>query len=342
MNETISVIIPLYNGERFIKAALTSVLEQTLLPTEIIVVDDGSTDDGPAIVRARAVEMSMAIATGHPGRLITLLTQRNGGQSSARNFGVSRCTGDYIAFLDQDDLWYSNHLAELIKPFVDQPEGKQLGWVYSEVDEIDFDDNMVTHCYIRTHPGAHPKRDVFECLRRNMYVVPSATLILRRAFNHVGGFDERFAGYEDDDLFLRIFRAGYGNAFVNTALSQWRFHAESSTFTNNSMRRSRSLYLRKWWDAYPDDLLQMRFVRRDLLLPRFYPEALNEYVKALRIGDPADIDETREELLFIVSHLPGLKRKVLAYLLTAMRSPKVMDAVLRMRLYLRPIARRLI
>ena len=342
MDKSVSVVIPLYNGERFIKAALASVLGQTLLPSEIIVVDDGSTDNGPALVTAMASEMTMAIATGHPGRLITLLRQRNGGQSSARNFGIARCTGDYIALLDQDDLWYPNHLAELIKPFADQPPGRQLGWVYSDLDEIDSDGNMVTQCYLRTHPGTHPKRDVFECLRRNMYVVPSATLILRQAFEQVGGFDERLAGYEDDDLFLRIFRAGYSNVFLDTALSKWRFHAASSTFTNNSMRKSRTIYFRKWWDAFPDDPLQNRFPRRDLLLPRFYPEALNEYVKAMQHGEIADIVETREELLFIVTHMPGLKRKVFAYLLTAMRSPRVMETVLSLRLYLRPIVRRLI
>jgi hypothetical protein len=62
----------------------------------------------------------------------------------------------------------------------------------------------------------------------------------------------------------------------------------------------------------------------------------------MKQGEIADIDETREELLFIVSHMPGLKKKLFAHLLTAMRSPKVMDAVLRLRLYLRPIVRRLI
>ena len=334
----ISVVVPLYNGARFIEAALTSVLEQTRMPCEIIVVDDDSTDTGPVLVAAMAKEAAAAMAEG---QLITLLRKPNGGQSAARNFGVAHSKGDLIAFLDQDDLWYANHLEELSKPF-EQTTYRQIGWVYSDVDEIDLDGNMVTHGYLRTQPGEHPKRDVFECLRRNMYVVPSATLILRRAFDQAAGFDERLAGFEDDDLFLRIFRDGYGNAFVDTALTQWRIHPESSTFSSNSMRKSRAIFLRKWWDVFPDDPRRGRFVRRDLLLPRAYVDTLGDYVRALQSGDATEIEETREELLFIVGNMPGLKHKVLSYMLTAMRSPRVMDAVIRSRTFLRPIVRRFI
>ena len=327
---SISVVIPLYNGKQFIEGALTSVLEQTLAPFEVIVVDDGSTDDGGALVTAMAVLDGPARHLSQP---IKLLKQANRGQSSARNFGVSHASGDLIALLDQDDVWYPNHLKELAKPFEAASDGRPLGWVYSEVDEIDLDGMMVTQDFIRTHPGQHPKRDVFECLRYNMYVVPSATLILRQAFNAVGGFDERLAGYEDDDLFLRIFRAGYGNVFLDRALSKWRFHAESSSFTNR-MRRSRAIYFRKWWDAYPDDLLQNRSVRRESLLPRFYPEALHEYIKVIQHGEIADINETREELLFVVNRMPGLRRKLFGYSLIAMRGPKAIEMA-RKRFYLR-------
>ena len=327
MNNAISVVIPLYNGARFIETTLASVLKQTLTPKEIIVVDDGSTDNGPALVTA--------MANGYP---ITLLSKANGGQSAARNFGIAHSTGEWIALLDQDDIWYPQHLEGLLKPFADNGS-RQIGWTYSEVDEIDLQGNMVTQCYLRTLPGEHPKRDIFECLRGNMYVVPSAALILRRAFDAVGGFDERFCGYEDDDLFLRIFRAGYDNVFLDTALTKWRVHPESSTFTTSSMRKSRALFLRKWWDEFPDDPRRGRFVRRDFLLPRAYIDALREYTSALQSGDATDIAETREELLFIVNHMPGLKHKLFGYLLTGMRSPFVMQTVMALRPFLRPIVR---
>src|SRR5271165_4876357 len=103
---TISAIIPLYNGERFIQHALASIAGQTLAPRELIVVDDGSTDDGVSIVERFGRT-----------RPVTLIRKPNGGQSSARNVGVAHATGDLIAFLDQDDLWYPHHLDGLSRGF---------------------------------------------------------------------------------------------------------------------------------------------------------------------------------------------------------------------------------
>ncbi len=107
MNISVAAIIPLYNGGPFIKEALESVLAQTEPADEIIVVDDGSTDDGPEIVNE--------MAGRHP---IRLLTKINGGQSSARNFGIAVCSSSHVALLDQDDIWYEDHLAILKQPFV--------------------------------------------------------------------------------------------------------------------------------------------------------------------------------------------------------------------------------
>src|SRR5258708_4402360 len=98
-NLSIVAIIPLYNGARWIEQSIASVLAQTLQPEEFIVVDDGSTDNGPEIV--------FRLAKDHP---ITLLRKPNGGQSSARNFGVAKSQSALIALLDQDDIWYPNHL----------------------------------------------------------------------------------------------------------------------------------------------------------------------------------------------------------------------------------------
>ena len=173
----IAAVIPLYNGAAFIEQALRSVLEQTRPAAEIIVVDDGSTDDGAAIVER--------IARDHP---IRLLRKQNGGQSSARNFGIAHANGDLIALLDQDDVWYPNHLERLIAPFL-EPRTTELGWVYSNLDEIDVHGNVVFRSFLSTMDVDHPKRDLLSCLRANMFVVPSASLFSRRAFNAVGGFD---------------------------------------------------------------------------------------------------------------------------------------------------------
>src|ERR1700712_5548505 len=115
-HSTVSVIIPLYNGARFIAQALESVFAQSLPAMEVIVVDDGSTDDGPNIVSR--------YASTHQ---LILLHKQNGGQSSARNYGVRHSQGELIALLDQDDRWHPDHLRELCRPFLED-EHDTLGW----------------------------------------------------------------------------------------------------------------------------------------------------------------------------------------------------------------------
>lgn len=291
---TVSAVIPLYNGSRFIEEALQSVLSQTLPPSEIIVVDDGSTDDGAQIVRGMASRHS-----------IKLLTKPNGGQSSARNFGIAHAKSDLIALLDQDDAWYPGHLEMLIKPFCRARFGSKLGWVYSNLDQIDLHGQMVCNSFLSTLPSPHPKRNIFECLQQDMFVLPSASLIDRIALEVVHGFDERLSGYEDDDLFLRLYRAGYDNIYINRALSRWRIHSGSSSYSPR-MYRSGMLYARKLASEFPDEPEHRRFYVRDLIAPRFVSHALSTLSKAARAKDK---EAARSALEDITTFKSGLRRQ---------------------------------
>jgi GT2 family glycosyltransferase len=275
----------------------------------------------------------------HPS--ITLLHKENGGQSSARNFGVAHSKGDLIALLDQDDAWYTTHLEELLKPFLEQSIGRELGWVYSDLDEIDTQGRMINHRFLRTLPTPHPKTNMFMCLREDMFILPSASLISRKAFDAVGGFDERLSGYEDDDLFLRMFRAGYANIFLEVALSKWRIYPESSSYSYR-MRRSRGIYARKLIAEYKDDPDRARFILRDVIIPRFYGHSIAEFVKAMKEGDPDAIEETRAEVIHFAKLMPEKKRQVFGHILTRMRTPKQIQMAYSARAYLRPIIRRFV
>ena len=99
MKPVVSVIIPMYNGERFILSAVSSVLRQTYRNFELIVVDDGSIDDSERIV------------SGIWDKRISVYRKANGGPASARNYGIVRAVGDWVAILDQDDLWYPDKLS---------------------------------------------------------------------------------------------------------------------------------------------------------------------------------------------------------------------------------------
>ena len=324
----ITVIIPLYNGADFIRESLGSVLGQILPPAKIIVVDDGSTDAGPDIV--------LQMARDHD---ISLLRKPNGGQSSARNLGIAHAETPLIALLDQDDVWSPHHLRELVKPFRKE-SFPELGWVYSNLDEIDREGRMVMHSCLDSVPQAeHPKRSLSGCLASDMFVLPSASLINRRAFEAVGGFDERLIGYEDDDLFLRMFRHGYGNVYLNEALTKWRIFPGSTSYSPR-MGRSRMIFLRKLLETFPADDFSGRFFARDLLTRRFLPTLVHEYRLAARSGDEAALRTAAEDFRVLLPHMPRRFRLMMRALLPVMARRAPARLAMRMAQWDLPFVRR--
>ena len=326
---TISAVIPLYNGAPYIQESLDSVFSQILPPDEVIVVDDGSTDDGPAIV-ARMAE----------SRPITLLRKANGGQSSARNFGIAHSKGQLIALLDQDDVWYPNHLAELVKPFR-RPRYPELGWVYSNLDEMDETGKMIGRdCLNRASHVTHPKRDLIHCLMADMFILPSASLMSKAAFNAVGGFDEQLVGFEDDDLFLRMFRAGYDNIFLQKALTKWRIFGGSSSFSGR-MAVSRMIYLRKLLADYPNDTHRGLNYAQDLIVPRFFPWLVREYNMALKAGDTAAIRKALDDMRFLLPMHRRRIRLIMTLIMPILGMPALARTLVPLVAMARPALRRL-
>ncbi len=325
----IAVIIPLYNGEKYIAQALDSVFAQRLQPAEIVVVDDGSTDDGPKFVAE--------LAERYP---IRLLHKPNGGQSAARNFGVAHTTSELIALLDQDDIWYPNHLEQLIRPFLLNSE-RELGWVYSNLDEIDEHGRLIARCCLRFLPLPNPKRDLFGCLAMDMFVLPSASLISRKAFEQVGGFDENLSGYEDDDLFRRIFLAGYDNFYIDEGLSRWRIYSHSASYSPR-MAASRMIYFRKLLGEFPDDPRREQFYARDFLAPRFFPAFVREYTNALRCGDRKAIRTALNDLVFVARRHKRKNRIIMAFVLPFLRIPFLPRTLLPVMPGVSPVMRRLL
>ena len=299
---SIVVIIPLYNGARWIEGTIRSVFVQTLRPDEFIVVDDGSTDHGPAIVEKLGQE-----------RPITLLRRPNGGQSAARNFAVARSRSAIIAFLDQDDRWYPNHLEVLRREF-EKHEGLPLGWAYSDFDDIDSDGRLVDRAFIAHGLWENPKHHLKSILLRGFIIQPSATLISRAAFEAVGGFDERLCGYEDDDLFLRMFRENFDNVYVPYPTSQWRIHS-SSCGASDRMDHSLRYYIKKLLATFPDDPWRGDYYARDIIAPRFITTWLQMYVRASRYKNYAKMREYAREALALVPLL-GIRPRGLIYSVT--------------------------
>ena len=265
----ISAIIPVYNGKKYLNEAIESVIHQSLKPIELILIDDGSTDG--------SIENLPEINASFPIRIIK---QKNAGQAAARNHGISVSQGDFIALLDQDDYWYTNHLERLAKDF----EGDDhLGWTYSNVDEWDNKGRRLKTGLLDYIKADHPKTDVVKMLGEDLHILPSASLIRRKALLDVGMFDERFSGYEDDDLFLRLFIAGWNNTYIKIPLSKWRIHSSSSGHTPR-MHESRRLFAHKAIELFKD-MEMNRFSVSDIIGNRFFELYIKSYKQAMLQGD---------------------------------------------------------
>jgi glycosyltransferase involved in cell wall biosynthesis len=225
---TVAAVIPFYNGAAFIEEAIRSVAAQTDPVDEIIVVNDGSTDNWPEIVRSLINPYA-----------ITFLRQANAGESSARNAAINHTSCTHVAFLDQDDIWYENHIRILKKPFL-KSDTQNLALVYGNLNQIDRAGRMILRCCLDSAPTAHPKTSLRQCLEHDMFILPSASLVSKEAIKAVGMFDERLSGYEDEDLFIRTFSAAYDSVYINRAVTKWRIYG-SSTSVSPRMARSRML-----------------------------------------------------------------------------------------------------
>jgi glycosyltransferase involved in cell wall biosynthesis len=308
----VSAILPVFNGGAHLADAVLSATRQTLPPDELIVVDDGSTDQGQ-------FEFLDSIPAPFPIRIVR---QPNAGQSVARNRGAAEARGALLAFLDQDDVWHPQHLATLVASFVNDPE---LAWAYHDFDEIDGDGRVVMRSFLHQHAIAHPKQTLRACIERDLMVVPSTSVVSRAAFEALGGFDESLRGYEDDDLYVRGFRSGWRFAFHAEALTAFRVH-ESSDSVSTRFIESRVRYGEKLRDAIVDDKRANRYYFRDFVAPRFFTTSLDDYVRAISARDWNGAKQARDALRHF-GRLRGRKPRVRLLLL---RSPRLFRVLVRL------------
>jgi glycosyltransferase involved in cell wall biosynthesis len=324
----ISAILPLHQGRAHVAEAIRSVARQTLRPAELIVVDDGSNDGGVEEVEKLLVVEAAAI--GFPVRVVR---QECRGQSAARNRGALEAEGDLLAFLDQDDLWHPEHLADLAGALEADPAA---GWAYSDFDEIDLAGRLVTVSFLREHGIQHPKRTLAACIASDLMVLPSASVLRRSAFDEVGGFDERLRGYEDDDLYVRMFRSGWRMAFVDRSLTRFRVHGSSSS-AGGTFAESRLLYAAKLRAQIEDDRRLNRYWFRDVVAPRFLEASLDDYVRAISDRDWPDA----ESALRAIEHFAAFRRSdpVSSLKLLVLRNPRRFRRLLQANQLLPPSLR---
>jgi hypothetical protein len=235
----ISVIIPTYNSGRFIAQAVQCVLDQTYRQFEIIVIDDGSTDTTKDVLRE---------FNGH----IRYCYQENRGPSAARNAGIAVAKGDYICFLDADDIWTPNKL-EVQLAFMAQND--DIGLVFSDEEEVSQATGLHRSILAKTMFRSDivsqlPIHDAFEKLLIENFIPTSMVMARKKCFGKAGLFDESLRVVEDRDMWLRI--AAYFNiACVPVILGKKRAHESNISRDAGLTLRCRIDVLGKARHQYP-------------------------------------------------------------------------------------------
>ena len=230
----ISVIMPCFNAGKFLVEAIESVLQQSYTHTELIIVDDGSTDNSNAILK------------DYENR-ITVIRQERQGPYPARNKGIEKCNGEYVAFLDADDYWAEDCLKELYDTLHDKNCAlAYCGWqnvgIPGKSGDPFIPSNYETPDKIETFLSAASKWPIHAALTR------------KSVLNEVGGFDENFKTCMDYDLWLRI-ASNHSICLVEKVLAFYRHHEEGQ-ITSKQWRQAINVRLikNKFLSNYPESI----------------------------------------------------------------------------------------
>lgn len=213
----LSVILTTFNYARYLPGCIKSVLSQSFGDFELIVVDDGSTDHTPEIIRQF-----------HDSRLIYIRHERNLGPSMAKNTGIKRAKGRYLGFIGADDLRKEENLEMKVGILERNPE---VGLVHSNVEMIDREGRVLYTKYEVDSQVAVHQRQPFEKLLKGNFITASTVVIRRECIDYVGFFDSELRHSEDWDMWLRI-AYFYDFIYVARPLVQYRIHQWSLSQRN--------------------------------------------------------------------------------------------------------------
>jgi len=267
MDPKISIIIPTYNQAESLQETIESVLNQTYKNIEIIIVDDGSTDN------------TLEIISSFDNDKIICIQQENKGAGNARNRGIKKANGKYIAFLDSDDLWLKNKLRKQIDFMKQNPEIGLLGTGCYQMIDI----NKIIHKKIFPFENKILQKDL---IKYNPFI-QSSVMIRKDIFNSVDLYDEKFKESEDYDLWLRIAQkhkvANLQEALVvkkynEKGLSKekdnkqlyFNLEAKRNAINRGQYPKICYLYILKLWFFMKMPFFIRKFIRKYLLKKKYY------------------------------------------------------------------------
>ncbi|MGB3405557.1 MAG: glycosyltransferase [Microcoleaceae cyanobacterium] len=242
----ISIIIPVYNGEKTIQETIFSILNQTYQHFEIIIINDGSTDS------------TLEVISSIPNPQIKVFSYPNSGVSASRNRGIALASGEYISFIDADDLWTPDKLEAQLNALQKHP---QAAVAYSWTDWIDESGQVISS-------GGHHQfsGDVYKHLFLGDFVEGGSNVLIRKsALDKVGVFDESINFSEDWELWLRL-AAQYQYIVIPRTQILYRISHQSASFNVLQMEKSSLQVIQKAIDNSPQPI---EFLQSQCLANRY-------------------------------------------------------------------------
>lgn len=312
----VSVVIPAFNVSDYIQQTMDSLAKQSYQSFEALVVNDGSTDDTPEIVRSFCQADSR----------FRLLDKPNGGLSSARNHGIRHAQGEYIAMLDADDMYDPAKLATHVSVLDKQPT---VGVVYSASQAI-RDDGQPTMMRLSGKPIAKDPLKAMLC--KNFIGHGSNSVFRREIIEEVGDFDETLRSSEDSDFWLRIAATGHWRFHrVPQALSLYRVRPSGLSFNVAQMQHSYEQVLEGARQRSPEIVEPLlptayaylyRYLARIELTSGNTPQAQSFIQKALKSDSSIFWRDPRSLLTLVAVQFSPLAKPLIARLLESTKSTK--------------------
>lgn len=234
----VTVIIPAYNSMEFLPETLASVLQQTFTDFEVLIINDGSTDH------------IVSWASGIHDPRVKLISQENRGVSEARNTGIKNAQGEYVAFLDSDDLWEATKLEAQVQCL---DSDLSAGVVYTWTRLINKTGEATGRIF-----ASDPKANVWQqLLEKDVISTGSSVMTRRSCFERVGYFDRTLPPAEDLDMWLRL-AAHYPFSVIKEPLTLYRYYPNSSSKNRQKMLQSLIAVVEKTFQTVPIEMLPFR------------------------------------------------------------------------------------
>lgn len=242
--ERISVIIPVFNGAQEVARAIDCALAQRDCEVEVIVVNDGSTDETKRVLDAY-------------GDRVHAIHQQNQGPTATRNNGIKVATGDWVAFLDHDDIWQPEKLS------LQLAAARRSGFDIVYTNAKNFGD-VGRVAELRSVPADMLEGDLFQPLLLDNFIVLSSIMIRRHLLESIGGFDASVGVVEDWDLWIRLSANGAKFAAVREPVTKYQWRQGSLSKNHERMRNTRKQIIQRALDTDRAKSLPWSFRRRAL------------------------------------------------------------------------------